>query len=156
VWQVAQTNDHANPGHVIKQYHGGRTVGEHEVAGLKAAGQYVAHDNNHIVMKHIEGPTLAHIAGGIKDHTQRGEYVNSMKPHVAAKAAEYAKNNGILHGDINMNNVVVHPKTGKVDFVDWEHHSTPTNDPHKAFTTDANKIHSTLNTVWDSTQTPPH
>jgi hypothetical protein len=48
-------------------------------------------------MKHVQGPTLAHIAGGIKDHKQRGEYVNAMKPHVAAKAAEYAQHRGILH-----------------------------------------------------------
>jgi hypothetical protein len=155
VWQVAKTDNHENPGHVIKQYHGGRTVNAHEVSGLKAAGQYVAHDDHHIVMKHVQGPTLAQVAGGIKDHKARGEYINSMKPHVAAKAADYAKNNGILHTDLNMNNVVVHPKTGHVDFVDWEHHATPTNDPHHQFTTDANKIHSTLNTVWDSTATPP-
>jgi hypothetical protein len=155
VWQVASTNGHANPGHVIKQYHGGRTVGDHEVAGLQAAGQYVAHNNDHIVMKHVQGKTLAQIAGGIQDHKQRSEYVNGMKPHVAAKAAEYAQHRGVLHTDLNMNNVVVHPTTGHVDLVDWEHHVTPTNDPHRQFTTNPNHIHSTLNTVWDSVQTPP-
>jgi hypothetical protein len=155
VWQVAKTDNQNNPGHVIKQYHGGRTVSNHEVAGLTAAGQYVAHNKDHIVMKHVEGKTMAQIAGGIKDHGERAKYINDMKPHVADKAADYAKNHGILHTDLNMNNVVVHPTTGKVDFVDWEHHATAANDPHKQFTTDAKQIHSTLNTVWDSTQTPP-
>jgi hypothetical protein len=82
---------------VLKQYHGDRKVSDHEVAGLTAAGQYVAHNKDHIVMKHVEGKTMAQIAGGIKDHKERGEYINSMKPHVAAKAADYAQNKGILH-----------------------------------------------------------
>jgi len=155
VWQVAKTDHHENPNHAIKQYHGGRTVQDHEISGLKIAGQYIAHDQHHIVMKHVQGKTLAQIAGGITDHQQRGAYLNAMKPHVAAKAAEYAKHKNILHTDLNLNNVVVHPHTGHVDFVDWEHHVTPTNDPHNEFTTDATKIQSKLNSAWDSTQTPP-
>jgi len=148
VWHVAKTDNHANPGHVIKEYHGGRTVKPHEVAGLKAAGQYVAHDDHHVVMHEVPGKTLAQIAGGMGKE-DRQAYVNKMKPHVAAKAAEYVKNHGVLHGDLNMNNVVVHPTTGHVDLVDWEHHTIVPK------THDASKdIHGALH-LWDSEQTPP-
>jgi len=149
VWRVAKTDNQNTPGHVIKHYHNGLTVKDHEVAGLKAAGQYVAHDDHHVVMHEVPGKTLAQVAAGMNKDDRRA-YVNKMKPHVAAKVDHYVKNHGILHSDINMNNVVVHPtKENHVDLVDWEHHTVVPK------THDASKeIDKALN-YWDSTQTPP-
>jgi hypothetical protein len=145
-----------HPGHVIKQYKSGK-LNTHEIEGLTAVGQHV-HSDPHtgkVVMKHVPGRSLAHMVGDVHDHGERQKMVNKWKPKVAEHAAHIAKTKGVLHDDLNMNNVLIHnhPVHGEqIHFIDWEHH-TKAGAP--GFTTDSKKIHDKMNVIWDSTQTPP-
>jgi hypothetical protein len=156
VHRLDHWDGHDHPGHVIKQYASGK-LSNHEVNGLKAVGQHV-HSDPHtgkVVMKEMPGRSLAHMVGDVHDHAKRKEFVDHWKPKVAAAAAHIAKTKGVLHGDLNMNNILVHnhPEHGEqIHFIDWEHHHEKGS---KEFTDDHHKIHSNLNMVWDSTATPP-
>jgi len=142
---------HDKPNAVVKTYNNGAKVSQKEVDGLKAAGQYIHHDDHSVVMKEVHGVPLSDHVRAIKDHGERAKYVNEMKGKVADHVAQIAKDHGIMHKDLNMNNVIIHPE-GHVQLVDWEHHAMK---GEAGFTDNKDDIHKNLDLVWDSTQTPP-
>jgi len=149
VYRLSKWDGKANPGYVIKIYKSAN-LDDKEVRGLTAAGQYIASDAHvkAVVMKEVTGPTLAHMVAAVhKD--KRQEFVHHWQPIVAAAAAAIASSKGILHTDLNMNNVVVNGD--HVQLIDWEHFAEKGS---KEFTTDASKIENTLRMVWDSEGTP--
>lgn len=151
VHQLTKWDGKSNPGAVIKTYSAfGHNVGSKEIEGLKAAGQYIHHDGKHVVMKEIKGRPLADLVADVpRKNGQRKEYIDKMKDTVAAHAAHMAETKGILHGDLNLNNVMVHK--GNIQLVDWEHH-VKKGEP--GFTHDKEKIKHHVD-LWDSDQTPP-
>ncbi|KAF8961912.1 hypothetical protein BDZ97DRAFT_1920822 [Flammula alnicola] len=151
VHRLKKWDGKVDPGYVIKVYKGlDRVVKPTEVKGLKAAGQYIdsEENGNAVVMKEVKGKSLARIVGKLP-HDQRKVVVNGWKPKVAAEAARIASSKGVLHRDINMDNVIIHHN--RVHLVDWENFYDKKSDQ---FTTDPKKILKDLDVVWDSSGTP--
>ncbi|KAF9529809.1 hypothetical protein CPB83DRAFT_254800 [Crepidotus variabilis] len=96
-------------------------------------------------MKEIKGTALSKVLLDEKDQEKRKALFAQWKPKVAEAAADIAEKKGILHGDLNMNNVIV--DGDKVNLIDWEHYSKKGD---KDFTSDKAKIQSHLDMVWDS------
>jgi hypothetical protein len=150
VHELSHWDGKDKPNAVVKTYNGDGKVNHKEVTGLQAAGQYIHHDDKSVVMHQVHGTPLSHMVRAVP-HDQRKAMVDSWKPKVAEHVAHIAKTKGVMHNDLNMNNVIVHPE-GHVQLVDWEHFHPK---GHAEFTDDKAKIHKNLDLVWDSTATPP-
>lgn len=154
VYRLSKWDGIANPGYVIKIYQTpGHNVDDKEIKGLKAVGQFIAAAGDTVVMKEVKGISLAQMMADIPN--PRKAFVDHWKPIVAAAAADIAKAKGMLHGDLNMNNIMVNGD--HVQFIDWEHFfEKDANIVHdkNGFTDDKNKIAAKLDIVWDPTATP--
>ncbi|KAG6815127.1 hypothetical protein H0H87_004869 [Tephrocybe sp. NHM501043] len=152
VYRLEKWDNTPDPGYVIKIYTNGAQLNEKEKTGLTKAGQFIAADEttHAVVMKEVHGTTLAAMFAKLPPGSSRKDFVASWKPKVAAVAAKLASEKGILHIDLNMNNVVV--DGSEIEFVDWEHYVEK---GALDFTTDKKKIESNLDMVWDSSKSDP-
>jgi len=149
VHRLAKWNGKANPGYVLKVYKTS-TLDQKEIDGLKTVGQWIASDAaaKAVVMKEAKGTLFSKILAA-EPADKRSALMNSWLPKIAKAAAAIAKDKGILHIDMNADNIVIDGAT--ITFIDWEHYYLRTN---AEFTSDAAKIEENYLSLMDTPKSP--